>query len=229
MNMNFDDVHADWLPFIIEERSKEYFKNLEIKLKEEFDNYIILPEKEFILKVLKLSPKNIKIVILGQDPYPTFGHANGLCFSVNKKITPLPKSLSNIYKELKREFPNFDMKHGNLEKWFNQGVFLLNTILTLRQGQPLSHKGIGWEIFTENLIKYLQIHKQNIVYLLWGKNAHSISPLIDQTKNLVIKTSHPSPLGYTKSGKDFRSFRESNQFRETNLYLSSNNQEEIRW
>ena len=133
--MNFDDVHADWIPFIIEERSKEYFKNLEIKLKEEFNNYIILPEKEFILKVLKLSPKNIKIVILGQDPYPTFGHANGLCFSVNEKITPLPKSLSNIYKELKREFPNFDMKHGNLEKWFNQGVFLLNTILTLRQGQ----------------------------------------------------------------------------------------------
>ncbi|MFN5443966.1 MAG: uracil-DNA glycosylase [Crocinitomicaceae bacterium] len=227
--LNFSKAHLDWNTFLHEEQSKDYFKILKNTLEDEFDNHIILPEKDVILKVLELSPKNIKVVILGQDPYPTFGHANGLSFSVNNKVAPLPKSLSNIYKELKKEFPNFNPSNGNLEKWFEQGVFLLNTILTIRQGQPLSHKRIGWELFTINIIKYLQNQQKDIVYLLWGKNAHLYENYIDNSKNLIIKTSHPSPLGYTKSGIDFIPFKDSNQFRETNLYLSSNNKGEIHW
>lgn len=227
--MNFNDVHIEWLPFIKEEKTKDYFKNLENKLLEEFESFEILPKKEFILKVLSLPPKNIKVVIIGQDPYPTLGHANGLSFSVNNQVLPLPKSLTNIFKELKKDYSNFNPTNGNLEKWYAQGVFLLNTILTIRQGQPLSHKGIGWEIFTENIIRYINKSQKNNVFLLWGKNAHSYERFINSSENLIIKTSHPSPLGYTKSGNDFISFKDSNQFIKVNQYLITNNRAEIHW
>jgi uracil-DNA glycosylase len=224
-----EKTNPDWISFLKQEEEKEYFKILTVKLAQESENYTILPKTTERLKVLTLSPDVIKVVIIGQDPYPTPGHANGLCFSVNDDITPLPKSLNNIFKELKKEYPDFNPKNGNLIHWFNQGVFLINTILTIRSGEPLSHKGIGWEIFTQNLIKYINECQKNIVFLLWGKNAHTFEKFIDASKNLILKTSHPSPLGYTKSGIDYTSFKDSNQFRETNQYLSSNNKGEIHW
>jgi len=224
-----ENFYPGWNSFIKQEKDKAYFKLLTDKLIQESTNHSILPNKEDRFKVLRLAPKDVKVVIIGQDPYPTPGHANGLCFSVNDTIFPLPKSLVNIFKEIKKEFPNFDPINGNLNHWFNQGVFLMNTILTISAGEPLSHKGIGWETFTENIIKYINQHQKNIVYLLWGKNAHAFEKLIDKNENLIIKTSHPSPLGFTKSGKDYLSFRDSNQFSETNNYLSSNNKEEIHW
>ena len=211
------------------EKQKEYYKSLTDRLIQETKSYTILPELKNRLKVFELSQTKVKVVIIGQDPYPTPGHASGLCFSVNENVSPLPKSLINIFKEIKKEYPDFNPKHGNLNHWLDQGVFLLNTILTIRAGEPLSHKGIGWEIFTENIIKHLNQNQKNIVFLLWGKNAHAYEKIIDKKNHLIIKTSHPSPLGYTKSGKDFCSFKDSNQFIETNRYLISNNKGEIHW
>ena len=224
-----DNINLGWKSFLECEKEKEYFKQLTTKLVQESINFSILPENEYILRVLSLAPSDIKVVIIGQDPYPSPGHANGLCFSVNDNISPLPKSLVNIFKEIKKEYPDFNPINGNLNCWFNQGIFLMNTILTIRAGESLSHKGIGWETFTQNIIKYINQYQKNIVYLLWGKNAHTFENLIDKNENLIIKTSHPSPLGYTKSGKDFISFRDSKQFSETNTYLSSNYKAEIHW
>ncbi len=224
-----ENINSGWNSFIKQEKDKEYFKLLSDQLIQESINYTILPDKEDRFKVLRLAPTDVKVVIIGQDPYPTPGHANGLCFSVNENITPLPKSLNNIYKEIKKEYPNFNPVNGNLNHWFEQGVFLMNTILSIRSGEPLSHKGIGWELFTQNVIKHLVSVQKNIVFLLWGKNAHSYETIIPNVNNLIIKTSHPSPLGYTKSGVDFVSFKESNQFSKTNNYLKLNNKNEIQW
>ena len=147
-----ENINSGWNSFIKQEKDKEYFKLLSDQLIQESINYTILPDKEDRFKVLRLAPTDVKVVIIGQDPYPTPGHANGLCFSVNENITPLPKSLNNIYKEIKKEYPNFNPVNGNLNHWFEQGVFLMNTILSIRSGEPLSHKGIGWELFTQNVI-----------------------------------------------------------------------------
>lgn len=227
--MNFENIHSDWGTFLENQKSKDYFQKLTTILEEESKKYNILPDKNVLFKALELSPSKIKVVILGQDPYPTLGHANGLCFSVNDCVSPLPKSLINIFKEIKRQYPDFNPKNGNLQHWFDQGVFLLNTILTLREGEPLSHKRYGWGIFTQNLINYLCTIEKNIVFLLWGKNAHLYESKIETSENLIIKTSHPSPLGYPKSGYDFKSFKDSNQFIEANNYLSLNNKKQIHW
>jgi uracil-DNA glycosylase len=152
-----------------------------------------------------------------------------LSFSVQPHVHPLPKSLHNIFKELTKEYPHYWFYNGNLAHWAEQGVFLLNTLLTVREGQPLSHKKIGWELFTSNVISYLSNRTKNCVFLLWGKEAHKFERLIADDQHLILKTSHPSPLGYTKSGKEFISFQNSGQFQQTNNYLIKNGRDEIKW
>jgi uracil-DNA glycosylase len=225
----FKNIDPSWSSFFDQEKNENYFKSLIDFLEIESSQHTIFPQKELIFRVFELALPQIKVIIIGQDPYPTKGHANGLCFSVNPGITPLPKSLSNLYKELAIEYPEFLRMNGDLSDWFEQGVFLINTILTLREGEPLSHKNKGWETFTQNAIQYIQKNTINCVYLLWGKNAHRYDTLVDKNNNLIIKTSHPSPLGYTKSGTDFDAFKNSGQFRVTNKYLANNNMTQIIW
>jgi uracil-DNA glycosylase len=223
------NIHSDWFDFYTREQNKSYFKELIDKLLINGQSKVILPSKENWLRVFEIAPKDIKVVIIGQDPYPTKGNANGLAFSVNADIFPLPKSLKNIFKEIEEDYPSTNHLNGDLTYLFNQGVFLINTILTVNEGLPLSHKKMGWEIFTTEAIKHLVRLNENIVFLLWGKNAHTFESIIPSENNFIIKTSHPSPLGYTKSGTDFLSFKKSNQFRLTNEYLSSNNRTQIQW
>jgi uracil-DNA glycosylase len=227
--MNLEHIHPEWHHFLKIESEKPYFKNLTTSLINETKQFQILPSKENRLRVFGLAPSEIKVVIIGQDPYPTPGHANGLCFSVDEKVHPLPKSLINIYKEIKRDYPDYNPSSGDLGHWFNQGVFLINTLLTLRAGEPMSHKGLGWETFTKNAIHHIATTQENVVYLLWGRHAHSYEEIIPKEKNLIIKTSHPSPLGVTKSGNDFAAFQESKQFSQTNHYLHVNNRSQIHW
>ena len=213
----------------MQEKQAPYFEKLLLLLDEKYATTSVYPTQDAVFRVFETPLDAIKVVILGQDPYPTYGYANGLSFSVQPAIFPYPKSLLNIFREIKREYPTFEPENGDLTPWQNQGVFLLNTLLTVEKGLPLSHKNIGWETFTSNAIIHLSKKNKHVVYLLWGKNAHAIEKHIDTTKNLIIKTSHPSPLGYTKSGQDFIAFKESGQFNTCNTYLKANKQVQISW
>lgn len=229
LSVYLDKIDPTWKPFFGDQFNKTYFNDLMGKLDYEYDNYHILPKKDQVFRVFQLPIDQIKIVIIGQDPYPTPSHPNGLAFSVNEGVSPLPKSLKNIYKEIKKEYPDFDKLNGDLSSWFDQGVFLINTILSIRSKEILSHKDIGWNIFTDNLLSYLRENTHNLVFMLWGRNSHNFESKIDTSRNLIIKTSHPSPLGYSKTGTDFKSFKDSNQFIEANNYLKSVNKTEIAW
>jgi len=219
-----------WDIFFEIEKNASYFKQLEETLDKEYETKQILPNKDAIFNAFNyFDPSATKVVILGQDPYPTEGHAHGLAFSVNKEISPLPKSLKSIFNALLKEYPDFTFTHGNLSHWTKQGVLLLNTVLTIEEGKPLSHQKIGWEKFTQNCMQFLNSTQHSIVYLLWGKNAHKYAVHIDETKNLIVKTSHPSPLGYLKSGKDFIAFKDSGQFNDANQYLIKKHKSPILW
>jgi uracil-DNA glycosylase len=222
-------IHASWKTFFEMESQKDYFKKLLEIIEEKYATTSVFPKKTEIFRVFESPLDAIKVVILGQDPYPSYGYANGLSFSVNPEIFPYPKSLLHIFREIKVEYPAFEPENGDLSHWKEQGVFLLNTILTVEKGAPLSHKNIGWETFTTNTLTYLSNHTKYLVYLLWGKNAQNIEKHIDNTQNLLIKTSHPSPLGYTKSGKDFIAFKNSGQFKTCNAYLIANKRKQISW
>ncbi len=225
----FSKIHPSWNRFFDNEKKQPYFQHLLQSIENRFENSIVFPKKENVFRVFESDWNEINVVIIGQDPYPTFGYANGLSFSVNPNIYPYPKSLLHIFREIKLEYPAFEPENGDLNRWMFQGVFLLNTLLTVEKGLPLSHKNIGWEIFTKKVIEYVNSNCQNIVYLLWGKNAHTIDKQLNNNQSLIIKTSHPSPLGYTKSGVDFVAFKNSGQFKQCNDYLISNNKPQILW
>jgi len=183
----------------------------------------ILPGKTQVLRALALTPPDkVNVVILGQDPYPTKGHANGLAFSVNPGVSPLPKSLKNIFQELKDDI-GVVRTNGDLTDWAKQGVLLLNTTLTVIEGTPGSHSGIGWEILTTDVIKYLSEHHKNLVYILWGKHAQNKEIYINPTQNKIIKSPHPSPLSA------HRGFFGSKPFSETNKYLMHYKDSVINW
>ena len=182
----------------------------------------IYPEKRNIFRALNLTPFNtVKVIILGQDPYHGEGEANGLAFSLNKdvKITP---SLRNIFKELENDL-NIKRNNTDLTNIAKQGVLFLNTILTVEKDKPLSHKNIGWEKITDFIIKYISDKKENVVYILWGNNARSKKALINEAKNLIIESNHPSPLSAS------RGFFGSKPFSKTNNYLKEKNQSIIDW
>lgn len=226
------NLSPSWQSILADEFQKAYFRNLVTFVQSQRKQFpgSIYPAENQTFQALNLCEiENIKVVILGQDPYPTKGHANGLSFSVQPTVFPLPKSLQNIFKELKANYPEKYILNGDLTSWSKQGVLLLNTTLTVQEGIPNSHSKQGWEIFTDEIILKISQNRNQVVFLLFGKDAHSKETLIDANKHLLIKTSHPSPLGVFKSGKDFVAFQGSNIFTLTNSYLKSHEKAEINW
>ncbi len=184
----------NWDILLHDEWGKDYYKNLRKFLVSEYRTKTIYPDMNDIFNSLKFTDyKDVKAVILGQDPYHEPGQAHGLCFSVKKGV-PAPPSLQNIYKEIHAELGLPIPNHGELTSWAKQGVLLMNTVLTVRRGQANSHKGMGWEIFTDNVIKLLNERPEPIVFLLWGANARSKAKLITNPAHLVLQSAHPSPL-----------------------------------
>ena len=202
----------------IQEELKKDYKFLSI-LNDYKENYY--PSKENIFKSFELI-NNIKVLIIGQDPYHKKGQANGLSFSVNKDIK-IPPSLRNIFKELNQEYGYDKPKHGDLSSWSKQGVLLLNSILTVEEGKPSSHKKLGWEDFTDNIIRYISDNEENIVFLLWGNFAKSKEILIDENKHHILKSSHPSPFSVN------RGFLGCGHFKKCNEYLKLKNINPIDW
>lgn len=205
------------------EMQKDYYKKLVLYLKREYENHKIFPPRKEVFTAFRLTPyKNVKVVILGQDPYFSEGQAHGLSFSVKKGV-PIPKSLVNIFKELSSDCGCYYPNNGFLEKWAKQGVLMLNTVLTVREGAPNSHKGIGWEQFTDEAIKILNNKEEPIVFILWGSNAKSKKKLITNSKHLVIQSAHPSPMAA------YGGFFGSKPFSKTNDFLIKNGIEPIDW
>ncbi len=184
---------------------------------------IIYPEDDEIFEAFKLTPfEKVKVVILGQDPYHGVGQAHGLCFSV-KKGFKIPPSLVNIFKELKDDLKIDPPQNGYLEPWAREGVLLLNSVLTVEAGEAGSHHGKGWEQFTDKIIEILNEKKNNLVFILWGGPAQKKASKVDETKHLVLKSVHPSPLSF------YRGFLGSKPFSKTNKYLNENGKKEINW
>lgn len=183
----------------------------------------VLPEVSNIMRALDKTPfDNVKVCILGQDPYPTKGHANGLAFSVNPNVSPLPKSLQNIYKELETDV-GVTRGNGDLTDWAEQGVLLLNTSLTVIEGEANSHSNIGWNKLTDEVVKSLSKNKEGLVFILWGRQAQAKEYMIDAAKHLVLKSAHPSPLSA------YRGFFGSKPFSKANAYLIERQNTPIDW
>jgi len=218
-------TEASWKNALKYELNKSYFKALELFLKEEKEaGKNILPKESYWFNALNSTPiQNVKVLILGQDPYPTEGHAHGLCFSALDPIEPLPKSLQNIYKELKSDL-NIDNTHtANLQAWAEQGVLLLNAVLTVEEGKANAHKNRGWERFTDKIIKVVNVECENVVFILWGNYAQKKANFIDETKHLIIQDPHPSPLSA------YRGFWGSKPFSRVNGYLKEHKRGVIDW
>ena len=218
---NIDD---SWKEIFNVEFNKEYFSLIDSTLFKEIEiENVICPSRELIFNAFKLLPfDNVKVVILGQDPYHGFGQAHGLSFSVPKGIRP-PPSLINIFNDLESDLGYNIPKHGDLTFWANQGVLLLNSFLTVKLGNPLSHQKIGWELFTDHIIEELSKNQQHLVFILWGKFAQSKSKLIDASKHLIIQSAHPSPLSA------YNGFWDSKPFSLANEYLKQNGRQPIDW
>jgi uracil-DNA glycosylase len=216
--------HPSWDEYLLAELDKEYMKSLSNFLdKEEASGKTILPSTENWFNALNSTPlTKVKVVILGQDPYPTLGHAHGLCFSVQADVKPIPKSLTNIYKELKDDL-GIENQNGNLQAWCEQGVLLLNSVLTVESGQANSHQGQGWETFTDKVISVVNQQSQPIVFVLWGAYAQKKGAIIDDSRHLVIRSAHPSPLAA------YRGFWGSKPFSQINSFLKQHEQTEIDW
>lgn len=211
-----------WKEILAPIENSEYFATLRKKIDEEYAKNICFPPKKQIFRALKLTPfDKVKVVILGQDPYHNDSQANGLCFSVSDMV-PAPPSLKNIYKELESDL-NIKKNTNDLESWALQGVLLLNTTLTVKAHEANSHKDLGWEQFTDFIIKEISTHKENIVFVLWGAYAQKKSQLIDSQKHLIIKTAHPSPRSA------HRGFLGSKPFSKINNYLSKHQKAIINW
>ncbi len=207
------------------EKKKKYFNNIINFLKNEYKYKNIFPPKNKIFKAFKLTTfKKLKIIILGQDPYYKKKLADGLAFSVNKKTTYIPASLNNIYKEIKKEFPLFKKpNNGNLIHWAKQDILLLNSILTVEENKPLSHEYIGWKIFTNNILLYINYYLKNIIFLLWGKKAQEKKNIINKKKHKILCTSHPSTLSFNNG------FKGCNHFKLCNIFLKNKNYKTINW
>lgn len=216
-------IGNDWDEVIGEEFDKEYYQNLRLFLDSEYKNHTIYPLPQNIYTALKLTPyKDVKVVILGQDPYHEENQAHGLSFSVNKGVT-IPPSLVNIYKELHDDLGCSIPSHGFLNYWASQGVLLLNTVLTVRAHMANSHRNKGWENLTDAIITKLNQKDNPIVFILWGANARSKKQLIDNPIHLIVESPHPSPLSA------FNGFFGSKPFSKTNNFLIRNNLKPIDW
>ena len=198
-------IGNDWDNILKDEIKKKYFKELIIYLNNENKTKIIYPEKDNLFRALKLTPyKDVNVVILGQDPYHGEREANGLCFSVNKGVK-IPPSLQNIFKELKSDL-HINRTNTDLTDWAEQGILLLNTILTVEKDKAFSHRGKGWEIFTDKIIEKLNEKDDPIVFILWGNAARSKKKLITNEKHMIVESAHPSPLSYYKGFEGSKPF-----------------------
>jgi len=218
------NIESGWKNKLTDEFDKPYFQLLVSKVKKAYQTSDVWPKGNNIFKAFDACPfEQLKVVILGQDPYPTPGHAHGLCFSVPSTVKPIPKSLNNIFKEIKSDIGTEFPPDGNLERWAEQGILLLNTSLTVRAGEPNSHKDFGWEKFTDAVIRSISSNKTGVVFLLWGSNAIQKSALVDLNKHFVLTSVHPSPLSA------HRGFLGCKHFSKTNEILISQNKTPIRW
>ena len=217
-------ITKNWSTLLKNEFEKPYFKQLQAFLEDEYSKYDIYPEMNNIFNALNtVKYEDVKVVIIGQDPYHEPNQAHGLAFSVQDGIT-VPPSLVNIYKEIESDLGiKCHTETGNLLRWAKQGVFLLNTVLTVEEGNANSHSKCGWQTFTDNVIKILNNQKQPIVFLLWGKQAELKKELITNPNHLVLISAHPSPFSAR------RGFFGSNHFKLANEFLKENNLEEINW
>lgn len=217
-------LEPSWLEHLRPEFDKDYMKQLKKFLSEEKQaGKVIYPKGSQIFRAFDQTPfDQVKVVILGQDPYHGPGQAHGLCFSVEKNV-PTPPSLDNIYKEITRDLGACRPKHGDLSQWAKQGVLLLNAVLTVEQNRAASHQGRGWERFTDEVIRLLAEKKDHLVFMLWGSYAQKKGACIDPKKHLVLKTSHPSPLSV------YRGFSGSSHFSQANNYLRKQHQSVIDW
>lgn len=207
-------IGNEWDALLADEIKKDYYLRLREFLKQEYSTHRIYPPMNDIFNALRrTSYSDVKAVILGQDPYHGAGQAHGMCFSV-KKGTPPPPSLQNIFKELKSDLGIDPPDHGELTAWADSGVLLLNTVLTVREGQANSHKGMGWEQFTDRIIELLNQREKPMVFLLWGGNARSKARLITNPNHLVLQCAHPSPLSAYNGFFGCRHFSKTNEFLE---------------
>ena len=212
-----------WDEVLEEEFNKPYFQEFLLKVDEEYQKHTVYPPQDKIFSAFKLCDyKDIKVVLLGQDPYHGYGQAHGLCFSVLPGVTP-PPSLKNIFKEMADDVHVSEPNHGCLVSLARQGVLLLNTVLTVREGQPNSHAGLGWQTFTDAVIKKVNELDKPVVFLLWGANAKSKIPLITNKKHLILSCAHPSPFSA------YNGFFGCKHFSKTNAFLKANGREEINW
>ena len=235
-------MHKSWKPFLESEFAKPYFKELSAFLHEAYEERTIFPPKHQVFKAFETDLDSVEVVILGQDPYHTPGAAMGLAFSV-PETAPIPPSLVNIYKEIDSDLgqlrqellsmnPSLNLKpedyrhhntSGDLTPWQKQGVLLLNNTLTVEAHQAGSHRGKGWEQFTEATIKYLNETRPHLVFILWGRDARSKKPLINQSKHLIIESAHPSPLSA------YNGFFGSRPFSRANSFLNHHHLSQIQW
>lgn len=217
-------ITNDWLESIKEEFKKPYYQELYKFVRQEYNTRVIYPPADDIFNALHLTPlSQVKVVILGQDPYHNEHQAHGLSFSVLPEQKELPPSLQNIYKELQDDCGCYIPNNGFLEKWAKQGVLLLNTVLTVRAHQAASHQGKGWEQFTDAIIQAVNAQERPIVYMLWGRPAQSKIPMLTNPKHLILKAPHPSPLSA------YRGFFGCRHFSQANEFLQKNGAEPIDW
>lgn len=216
-------ITNDWLKAVDSEFHEKYYVDLYKFVKEEYSNYVVYPKAEDIFNAFHFTPlKELKVVIIGQDPYHNEGQAHGLCFSVKPEVD-IPPSLVNIYKELKDDLGCTIPNNGYLEKWAKQGVLMLNTVLTVRAHQANSHQGRGWEKFTDAVIQAVNEQDRPIVFILWGKPAQSKKAMLNNPKHLILEAPHPSPLSV------YRGFFGSKPFSKTNNFLKENGLGLIDW
>ncbi len=216
-------IHPSWQPLLQQEFDKPYFESLIQFVKQEYAATTCYPPGALIFNAFNQCPfENVKVVLIGQDPYHEPGQAHGLCFSVNDGV-PFPPSLNNIFKEISTDLGKEIPASGNLTRWANQGVLLLNATLTVRAHQAGSHQKRGWEEFTDSVIKTISDMKQNVVFILWGSYAQSKAQLIDASRHCILRSAHPSPLSA------YRGFFGNHHFSVCNGYLKQHGLSEIDW
>jgi uracil-DNA glycosylase len=216
-------IESSWKEALSDEFTKDYFETLVAFVKEAYQTKEVFPPANEIFKAFELCPfEQVKVVMIGQDPYHGEGQAHGLCFSVNDQVA-FPPSLRNIFKEIERDLQQPFPNKGNLTCWASQGVLMLNATLTVEAHQAGSHQGKGWELFTDAVIRKLAVEKENLVFMLWGSFAQRKGAFIDAGKHKVLKTVHPSPLSA------YRGFIGCNHFSLANHFLQSTGQKPIKW
>lgn len=216
-------ISNDWLEPLQAEFKKPYYKDLYYKIRDEYSKFQVFPEADDIFNAFQLTPlSEVKVVILGQDPYHNVGQAHGLSFSVKPEVD-IPPSLVNIYQELHDDLGCYIPDNGYLKKWAEQGVLLLNTVLTVRAHNANSHRGIGWEQFTDAAIKAVNALDRPVVFMLWGRPAQSKKSLLNNPDHLILEAPHPSPLSA------YRGFFGCRHFSKANAFLAANGIEPIDW